>query len=168
MNISACLDSAFHLFPTVDFMLRILCLKCVYGCTQPYLREIKNNFEHNDLYSFSRAVSDNDATQKQRHCSCQGEEENGRGGIECFLQPAAQGRVTRMEKHGQPECPIKSLQSIEDKNSWDPIMVFNMEPPKYQLKTQLYSNISVLFNLSIARKNGGKNKAMLSFYTNGY
>lgn len=73
-----------------------------------------------------------------------------------------------MEKHGQPEIPIKSLQSTEDKNSWDTILVFNMEPPKYQLKTQLYSYISVLFNLSIARKNGGKNKAMLSFYTNGY
>lgn len=73
-----------------------------------------------------------------------------------------------MEKHGQPERPIKSLQSIENKISWDPILVFNMEPPKYQLKTQLYSNIPVLFNLSIAKKNGGKNKVILSFYTNGY
>lgn len=58
----ACRHSAFHLSPTTDFPVMILCLKCAGGCTHPYLGDIRNNSGHNDLYSLSRAVSGNDAT----------------------------------------------------------------------------------------------------------
>ena len=53
---------------------------CRWMYTHPYLCEIRNNFGHNDLYSFSRAVSGTDATAVAREMRIM-----RWGGTECFL-----------------------------------------------------------------------------------
>ena len=97
--------------------------------THPYLLEIRNNFGHNDLYPFSSAVSGTDATAVARDMRQEA--------TQCSLQPAAQGTLTKTEKHHQPSPQQILCSPLKRERAGMPCGYLKQDHKSASLKTQL-------------------------------